>query len=150
MTLKILRAETFFWAILLFCLMGCDKKEVDSDREHTLMLLTNANSKDWVIDRSTIDDKEIVPSYCDSTYVLTMLSDFTFREVYKSMICALPSYGSWELNGENNVISITFIDSYTGLTTEKHFEIVELSEKYLAYQSAQNNKLKYVRLKNMD
>lgn len=150
-TLKIFRPVTFLWtALCLSFLVCCNKKEGVSDRENALMLLTNSNSKDWVLDRSTIDDKEIIPSKCDSNYVLTMRSNFTFREIYLSPVCSPPSYGDWELNDENNVITISFIDNYSGIVIEKRFEIVELSEKFLAYQSAQNNKLKYVRLKNMD
>jgi hypothetical protein len=127
--------------------MGCSEKDEVSPREEILIMLTNASSKDWILDRSTIDDKEIIPGYCDSTYVLTMGTNFTFKEMYLSPVCALPSYGFWELNDENNVISISYTDAYTGQTIEKHFEIVELTEKYFAYQFAESNRLKYVRLK---
>lgn len=146
--LKIDRPEIIVWCLLYLTLLACSGSDLDAARENTVLLLTNAGSKDWVIDRSAIDDKEIIPSFCDSAYVLTMSNDFTFREVYLSPVCALPSYGTWELNKENNVISISFIDSYSGQTIDKHFEIVELTEKFLAYQIALNNKLKFVRLKN--
>jgi hypothetical protein len=61
----------------------------------------------------------------------------------------MPSDGQWSLaiNDENDVISIRCVNPGNGEYEEKHFEIEELSENYFAYQIADNNRLKYVRMK---
>jgi hypothetical protein len=127
--------------------MGCDEQKAPSERAMTIELLTDNSAKHWVVDKSNIDGQQITPSSCDSAYVLIMRSDFSWEEVYKKIQCSISSYGSWDLNDENNVVIIQYINRSTGFTEEKSFEIEELSEEYFAYQIAENNRLKYVRLR---
>lgn len=128
--------------------ISCDSNDNLSEREIAMELLTNNSSKYWVFDKSNVDGQPIIPSECDSSYMLLMKSDFTWEEIYLILQCNRPGNGSWTLSEQNDVISIEFINQNTGLKEEKHFEIEELSDKYLAYQFAENNRLRYVRLKN--
>lgn len=127
--------------------MGCDRQKEPSERAVTIELLTGNAAKQWVIDKSNIDGQEIVPSTCDSAYVLIMRSDFSWEEIYRKLQCSISSYGSWELNRENNVVTIQYINRGTGFPEQRSFEIEELSEEYFAYQVAENNRLRYVRLR---
>lgn len=113
-------------------------------------LLTGNSEKNWIIDTSNIDGKEIIPSICDSSYVLVMNSNFSWREEYLIFKCYPSSNGTWWLNDDNDVISIRFVNPANGEYQEKDFEIEELSEEFFAYQIAINNRLKYVRLKNRE
>jgi hypothetical protein len=90
---------------------------------------------------------EIVPSTCDSSYVLVLKSDFTWDEHNFNLKCHQTGNGAWLLNDENEVISIRYVNPGNGEYEEKHFEIEELSENYFAYQIADNNRLKYVRMR---
>ena len=138
---------THFALLTVFLLLGCSGENQLSEREITVQLLTNDSEKYWVLDKSNIDDQPITPSTCDSSYVLVMKADFTWEELYLKLQCNPAGGGNWNLNEENNVISIDFINPGTGAREEQIFEIEELSETYFAYQYAINNRLKYVRLK---
>jgi len=139
----------FLWvgSMVILGLMGCSKENGRTEREVTIQLLTNNNEKYWVVDESNIDGKEITLSSCDSSYVLIMKADFTWKESYFKFQCNPGGLGQWSLNDANNVISIFYINPATGMQEEKLFEIEELSEDYLAYQFAENNRLRYIRLR---
>jgi hypothetical protein len=110
-------------------------------------LLTGNSEKNWIIDASNIDGREIIPSTCDSSYVLVMNANFNWREEYLLFKCYPSGYGTWWLNDDNDVITIRFVNPANGENEERQFEIEELSKEYFAYQIAQNNRLKYVRLR---
>jgi hypothetical protein len=138
---------TLFAFLLVLILLGCSGNDELSERKITVKLLTNDSEKYWVLDKSNIDGQPITPSTCDSSYTLVMKADFTWDEIYSKLQCNPDGYGNWNLNDENNVISIDFINPGTGKRETQNFEIEELSESYFAYQFAINNRLKYVRLK---
>jgi len=133
--------------MLLLLFSACSGGDELSEREITVGLLTNNTEKYWVLDKSNIDGQPITPSECDSSYVLIMNADFTWEEMYLKLKCNPPGSGKWDLNEQNDVISIEFINPGSGAKEERQFEIEELSDKYLAYQYAENNRLKFVRLK---
>jgi hypothetical protein len=136
-------------ALVAFSLFaaGCQKDVGPTVRDGVLGLLTGIGAKHWIIDASNVDGREIVPSTCDSSYVLVLKSDFTWDEHNFNLKCHQTGNGAWLLNDENEVISIRYVNPGNGEYEEKHFEIEELSENYFAYQIADNNRLKYVRMK---
>jgi len=133
-------------ALWFFLVVSCHN-EGTSEYDIVVEHLTGNAAKYWVLDESTIDGQLITPSKCDSAYVLTMRADFTWNEAYLNVQCSPGGNGQWSLNDESNVISIQYISPATGQQEEKHFEIEELSQSILAYQIAENNRLKYVRLR---
>lgn len=135
------------WLVILLLAVGCEKGDEANERDMVIEMLAGNTTKNWIIDASNIDGREIIPSSCDSAYVLVLNSDFSWREEYLVFKCYPASYGTWWLNDDNDVISIRFVNLSTGEYEERHFEIEELSEDFFAYQVAQNNRLKYVRLK---
>lgn len=147
---KIIRynAVLLFGCLLFLYLWGCTEEKGLTEREIAIQLLTNNNEKYWMVDHSTIDGNEITLSTCDSSYVLLLKADFTWKELNFKLQCNQGGFGTWSLNDENNVISISYFNPGTGMSVERHFEIEELSEEFLAYQIAENNRLRYVRLKN--
>ncbi len=136
-------------SLLLFFIVffSCSDPVGETEREKVLNLLAGLDSKNWIIDNSNIDDRNITLSACDSAYVLTLSKDFTWKEIYIDIYCYPPNYGSWALNDENNVLSIQYRATKSNDIIEKKFEIVELTENHFAYQIPQNNRMKYVRLR---
>lgn len=136
-------------ALLAFTLFvaGCQKDEGPTERDRVIGLLAGITAKHWILDASNVDGRKIVPSTCDSSYVLLMKSDLTWDELNFKLQCYQSGNGTWSLNEENDVISIRYVNPGSGTYEEKHFEIEELSEQYFAYQIAENNRLKYVRMK---
>lgn len=134
-------------ALLLLNMVSCTEEKSLTEREVTIQLLTDNNEKYWMVDQTTIDGNGVTLSTCDSSYVLLLKADFTWKELNFKLQCNQGGFGSWSLNDENNVLSISYFNPNTGMSAERHFEIEELSENYFAYQIAQNNRLKYVRLK---
>ena len=138
------------FSLMVLLYSACQENDGPSEREIALEYLTNNSEKYWELDESTIDGQPITLNICDSSYNLIMKADFTWEEVYRSLQCNAPVFGQWSLNEESNVISINYINFRTGMREERHFEILELSEEILAYQIAENNRLKYVRLKRRE
>ncbi len=141
------KSKIIFWLFIILGVTGCQKDDGPSQREIALSFLTDNSMKHWVFDRSTVDGQAITPNVCDSAYVLVMKSDLTWQEFYIEFQCNQSTDGHWTLNDELDVISISYLNPLTGSLEERHFEIEELSEEYFAYQYAENNRLKFVRLK---
>jgi hypothetical protein len=139
-------------ALLTFFLLvtGCQQDEGPTERDRVIGLLTGVTEKHWVIDASNVDGRELVLSICDSSYVLLMKSDFTWKEIHLNLQCYQSGQGTWSLNEENDVISIRYVNPGSGTYEERHFEIEELSEEFFAYQIAENNRLKYVRMRRLN
>lgn len=133
-------------SIILLLASGCSQNESETERAKTVRLLTNNSSKSWEIAQTFIDDIEQSISACDSSYILTMHTDFTWDEVFLKLACYQVHDGTWELNDENSLITIQFIDQPNGGIVKKIFEIMELTETYFSYQFAENNHLKKIRL----
>ena len=141
------KSKIVFCLILVFGVAGCQKDDVPSQREIALSFLTDNSQKQWVFDQSTVDGQVHTPTVCDNAYVLVLKNDFTWQEYYLELQCSQISEGQWSLNEELDVISISYLNPITGSTEERHFEIEELSDEFFAYQFAENNRMKYVRLK---
>jgi len=132
--------------LLTGLLLGCNEQEKETERERTIRLLTNDISKNWHVNQILLDGIEQEISFCDSSYILTLRSDYSWNETYLYLSCYRSTDGIWSLNDENNVISINYISQITGKESENVFEIVELSEEFFAYEHVVDNNLKKVRL----
>ena len=135
-----------FLIIYISLLSSCYDKNEESERSLTIRLLTSDSIKYWGLEHSFIDEVSQPISSCDSSYLLTLKADFSWEEAYQRLSCYRLTKGSWVLNDENNVLSITYISQFTGNKEEKKFEIYELSEDSFTYQYAQNNQLMKIRL----
>ena len=131
-------------------LSACERKDVESERERTVRLLAGATTKEWRVNKTFTDGIEQAISFCDSSYVLTLRSDFTWNESFSYLSCYRTNDGFWSLNDENNVITINFLDQRSGLEEERQFVIIELSENFFMYEFAQRNILQQVRLISED
>ena len=148
MVIKIYRyLLAIFLIIYISLLSSCNDKNEESERSLTIRLLTSDSIKHWGLEQSFIDEVSQPISSCDSSYLLTLKADFTWEEAFLKFSCNQLTNGSWALNDENNVLSITYISQFTGKKEEKKFEIFELSEDYFTYQYAENNQLMKIRLK---
>ena len=133
--------------IFLVTLYGCTKSEKETERSKTIRLLTDNQSKDWIVDAIYFDDISQQISSCDSSYILTLSSDFKWSEVFVKISCYQKNTGSWSLSEENDVITIQYVDQLNGSTVEREFELIELTEDLFSYQFVQNNAIKRIRLK---
>ena len=145
--MKISSINWYIIGLVLLFTFGCSEDEGETERSKTIRLLTNSISKDWRVSQIFIDEVEQQITDCDKSYILTLHVDFTWDEVYLSVSCYQTYTGSWSLNEDNSIINIQFIDEVSGKATEKHFEIVELTEEYFSYQYPENNEMKKIRLK---
>lgn len=139
------------WSFLLFPLIllyfgACQGDEEESVRSKTLKLLTGNSSKSWGLSEYFLDDQPTDVSQCDSSYILTMKSDYTWQEQYTNLQCYPSTTGQWRLNDENNVIIINYVEWSSGQNVERKFEIIELSEEYFTYQFAIRNSLKRIKM----
>jgi len=133
-------------SIILLLVSGCSQNESETEGAKTVRLLTNNSSKSWKVAQTFIDDIEQSISACDSSYILTLHADFMWDEVFLKLACYQVHDGTWELNEDNSLITIQFIDQPNGGNVKKIFEILELTETYFSYQFAENNQLKKIRL----
>jgi len=133
-------------SIILLLVSSCSQNESETERAKTVRLLTDNSSKSWKVAQTFSDDNEQSISACDSSYVLTLHADFTWEEVFLKLACYQVHDGTWELNDDNSLITIQFIDQQNGENIKKIFEIMELTEIYFSYQFAENNQLKKIRL----
>lgn len=132
---------------LAFIIGACTKDNDESDRSRAVRLLTNNSSKPWMMEQNLIDNVEQKFDVCDSSYVLTIHSDFTWKEAYQNISCSSGNFGSWDLNDENNVLT-TYYKPFLSLDfLERKFEILELTETTFSYQYASRNSLIVVKLK---
>jgi len=134
--------------LFFFIGIGCSDQINETEQAKTIRLLTNNSHKPWSVDKKFRDDIKQDLSICDSSYYLTLKSDFTWNETNLLLLCYYTTDGTWSLNEGNNIISISYLSHTSGDKFEKTFEIVELSEEYFAYQYVENNDLLKVRLKN--
>ena len=143
-------APVTLWLLLIFVFMACENEAVETDRDRTVRLLSNNIEKEWGVDATFIDDVSQPVSACDSSYILTMRSDFTWTEIYLSLICYQEGTGDWSLNESNDVITINYIDKFSGQEVEQLFEINELTEAVFEYQFVERNKFRRVRLSHLN
>ena len=141
-----------FVARLIFLItvvcFNCDSRNAEeSGREKTIRLLTSNSFKQWAVDEVTENGIVQTISRCDSVYLLTLQTDLRWQETYKYLLCPQKSEGSWDLNEENNVITIEYFSWQSGSLERKDFVIVDLTEEVFAYEVAIRNNLKLVRLK---
>ena len=138
--------QVILLTLSLLVLFKCSEQEKESERSKTIRILTNNHAKDWMIESIYVDDVASPISTCDSSYTLTLISDFTWEEIYRNFSCYNKNNGTWALNDENNVITIQFIDQFSSQLLERKFELLELTDNYFSYQYVQNNALKRIRL----
>ena len=141
-----MRVNQSFILMFLFFLINCNSENDESERERTIRLLAGDSFKEWSVIQVFEDEIEQPTNICDSSYVMTLKTDFTWHEVFLNVMCYSETDGTWLLNEENNVITINYISQKTNEDLENYFQIVELSEEYFAYEFVQNNDLKRVRL----
>ena len=132
--------------LLIGLLSGCGDQDKETEREKAIRLLTNDSKKEWRVNQNFTDGIEQTISFCDSSYILSVRSDYSWNETFSYLSCYRSTDGIWSLNDENNVINITYISHITGKESENLYEIVELSEHYFAYEYVVNNDLRRVRL----
>ena len=132
--------------LLIVLLSGCGDQDKETEREKAIRLLTNDSTKEWTVNQNFTDGIEQPISFCDSSYILTLPSDYSWNERFSYLSCYRSTDGMWSLNEENNVINITYISHITGKESEALNEIFELSEHYFAYEYVVNNDLRRVRL----
>ena len=138
------------WLLIIPVFIACEKEASETDRDRTVRLLSNNVAKEWGVDATFIDDVSQPVSACDSSYILTMRSDFTWTEIYLSLICYQEGTGDWSLNESNDIITINYIDKISGQEVEQLFEINELTESVFEYQFADRNQLRRVRLSHLN
>jgi hypothetical protein len=138
--------KMFIGISLVFIYEACTSDPDESERTKTVQLLTNNSNKLWVMEQNLIDNVEQIFSPCDSTYILNILSDFTWKEQYQNISCASINSGSWDLNDENNVLITYYKPFLSQDILERKFEILELTEEVFTYQYASRNSLILVRL----
>ena len=143
------RPDTLYFLLLLLLIGACGNED-ESAQSKAITMLTDNSSKSWRIYEYYSDEQMNVMSACDSSYVLTMKSDFTWDELYTKIYCNQASNGHWLLNDENNVITITYTDQGSGQQVERKFEITELTEEKFTYQFAVRNVLKRIRMQVYD
>jgi hypothetical protein len=144
-----MKRSDLLYALLILLLASCNDEE-ESVQSKTLTLLTDNSVKSWSISEYFIDEQQTSISPCDSSYVLTMKSDFTWSEDYTKLNCFQSTSGEWELNEDSDVITITYIDWSTGQETQRKFEITELTAENFTYQFAVRNVLKRIRMQVYD
>lgn len=136
--------------LLLITLLAACGSEEESARSKTIAMLTGNTEKRWSVYEYFLDDQQTGLSPCDSSYVLTMKSDFTWSEDYSRVFCQQSTAGQWSLNEQNDVIIITYLDFSTGQPAERKFEIMELTTEIFSYQFAARNVLKRIRMQVSD
>jgi len=144
-----MKKRDLLYVVLILLFEACGGEE-ESAQSKAMQLLTNNSSKSWSIYEYSMDEQQAILSPCDSSYVLTMKSDFTWGEQYTKLYCNQSSTGQWSLSGENNIITINYVDWSSGLNVERKFEIIELSETHLTYQFPVRNVLKRIRMQVYD
>jgi len=137
-----------FYSFFLF--LGACSGDEESAQSKAMTLLTDNSAKSWSISEYFIDEQKNDISPCDSSYVLTMESDFTWKEEYTKLYCNQGSNGHWSLNDDGDVITITYIDWSTGQQVERKFEIMELTKENFTYQFPIRNSLKRIRMQVYD
>ena len=125
----------------------CTGNEGETERDRTVRLLAGDVSKDWMASRYFIDGDEQQMKGCDSTYVLTIRKDFSWKEWNLDNDCGFPNEGIWELNDDNDVLIAHFIPPFSSDTLTRKMEIMDLSEELFTYQLVQNNRLVKIVLK---
>jgi len=132
--------------LLIFAVISCSDPMVESESDKAIRLLSNNGDKYWIIEQILLDDVNQTLTSCDSSLVLTIRNDNTWTEAFLRITCYQLSEGSWSLNDENNVLSISFINKYTGNEVTKDLEINELSEERFEYQEISSNQIKKISL----
>ena len=145
----ILKPQLVF-ILFFFIGIGCSDQINETEQAKTIRLLTNNSAKPWSVDKKFNDDIEQNLSMCDSSYRLTLKADYTWNETYQQLSCYYTIDGIWSLSDENNVITISFLNQFSGNQIEKSFEIVELNETRFTYQFPVNNEMKKIQLKVFD
>ncbi len=148
---KIFKHSPFFLIISSFLAISfwsCDNNATESERTMTIRLLADETGKDWMASQYFIDGDERLLKGCDSTYVLTIRANFTWREWNLGSTCGFPNEGTWELNDDNDVLLAYYTPSFAPDTTiTRKMEIVDLSETMFTYQLVSNNRLVKIILK---
>ncbi len=141
---KIFKHSPFFLiisAIVVFSIWGCDNNAKESERDRTVRLLAGTQSKDWMASRYFIDGDERQLKGCDSTYVLTIRANYTWKEWNLGATCGFPNEGTWELNESNDVLIAYFTPvAMPDTTFIREMEILELSEAMFTYQLIKNDR----------
>ncbi len=133
------------YAVLILLVASCNDEE-ESAQSKVITLLTDNSAKIWSIYEYFLDEQPTGISPCDSSYILTLNSDFTWVEQYTNFYCYQSNNGQWLLSDDSNVITITYIDWGTGQEVERMFEITELTSQYFSYQYPIRNVLKRIRM----
>ena len=143
------RCYTFSLVIFItIVFVGCDSGDKESMRDRTVRLLAGDSYKQWIVKEVFENGVTQSISLCDSAYILTMKTDFSWTESYLSLQCPQSTEGSWSLNEDNTVITIEYISWQSGTEIEQKFMIVDLTNDQFAYEVVSGNNLKIIHLKS--
>lgn len=144
-----LSCSLLIYGLFLFSNLGCSEQDVESEAERAVRQLSNNGEKHWVIEKILLDEVSQSLTACDSSLILTIRADKTWREAYLRLSCYQLAEGSWSLNDENTVLSIVVINNSTGNEMKKDLEINELSDDRFEYQQIASNQIRRISLVEM-